>query len=133
MAMDLINSLYNCFVPAFIRVPPVAKPLMDALADKEASPMIGKLGFWPLGPMVSSKIILGVLAVAGVVFSIVILIDCLKRPAKKFPNPLTKNGAYDRLIWAAAIIVSLWFYFLGAIVYFFVVKQAKGKDAEDKD
>jgi len=95
--------------------------------------MFSRLGFWPLGPIVSVRIILGVLAVAGVVFSVVMLIDCLKRPPRKFIHPLTKNGTYDRLIWAAAIIVSLWFYFLGAIVYFFAVKQTKTKDAEDKD
>ena len=93
--------------------------------------MIGRFGFWPLGPIVSSRIILGVLAVAGVVFSVVMLIDCLKRPAKKFANPLTKNGEYDKLVWAAVIVLSLWFYFLGAIVYFFVVKQNKAKKAEN--
>ncbi len=94
--------------------------------------MFGRLGFWPLGPIVSVKIILGVLAVAGAVFSVVMLIDCLRRPARKFANPLTKNGEYDRLIWAAAIVLSLWFYFLGAIVYFFVVMQAEGKKDENK-
>jgi hypothetical protein len=89
--------------------------------------MFGRFGFWPLGPIVSVKILLGVLAVAGAAFSVVMLIDCLRRPARKFANPLTKNGEYDRLIWAAAIVLSLWFYFLGAIVYFFVVKQIGGK------
>jgi hypothetical protein len=93
------------------------------------SAMICKWGFWPLGPIIGVRIILGVLAVAGMVFSLVMLIDCLKRPAKKFANPLTKNGEYDKLIWTAVIILSLWFYFLGAIVYFFVVMQAKTKDA----
>ncbi|MCJ7640154.1 MAG: PLDc N-terminal domain-containing protein [Euryarchaeota archaeon] len=92
--------------------------------------MFSRFGFWPLGPIVSVGIILGVLAVAGVVFSVVMLIDCLKRPAEKFANPLTKNGEYDKLVWAAAIIISLWFYFLGAIVYFFVVMRAKGKDRQ---
>jgi hypothetical protein len=98
------------------------------LLFEENFQMISRLGFWPLGPIVSGRIILGALAVAGVIFSLVMLIDCLKKPAKKFPNPLTKNGEYDRLIWAAAIILSLWFYFLGAIVYFFVVKQGKSKE-----
>ncbi len=79
---------------------------------------------WPLG---GGGIICGILAVAGVVLSLVMLIDCLKRPAGKFPNPLTKNGEYDKLIWAGAIVLSLWFYFLGAIAYFFVVMQAKAK------
>ena len=94
---------------------------------------ICRLGCWPLGPIAGGGIILGILAVAGVVFSLVILIDCLKRPARKFPNPLTKNGEYDKLIWAAAIALSLWFYFLGAIVYFFVVMRGKGKKAENKE
>ena len=33
-------------------------------------------------------------------------------------------------IWAAAIVLSLWFYFLGAIVYLFVVKTAKPEKNE---
>ncbi len=106
-------------------------------ADKEVSKMIiatiCRLGCWPLAPVVGGGIVLGILAVAGVVFSLVMLIDCLKRPAEKFPNPLTKNGEYDRLIWAGAIVLSLWFYFLGAIVYFFVVTRAKAKKAEKED
>ena len=80
---------------------------------------------WPMGPIFGVGVLLGLLAIAGVVFSLVMLIDCLKRPGDKFLNPLTKNGEYDKLIWAAAIVASLWFYFLGAIVYFFVVKKAK--------
>jgi cytochrome c-type biogenesis protein CcmH/NrfF len=82
---------------------------------------------WPLRPMVGGGIILWILAVAGVIFSLVMLIDCLKRPTRRFPHTLTKNGEYDKLIWAGAIVLSLWFYFLGAIVYFFVVMQAKTK------
>jgi heme/copper-type cytochrome/quinol oxidase subunit 2 len=96
--------------------------------------MISRFGFWPLGPMVSERIILGVLAIAGVVFSLVMLVDCLKRPARKFPNPLTKNGEYDRLIWTVVITLSaLWFYFLGAIVYFLVVMRDKTEKVEKKD
>ena len=79
---------------------------------------------WPMGPIFGVWALTGLLAVAGVVFSLVMLIDCLKRPASDFPHSLTRDGSYDRLIWAAAIVVSLWFYFLGAIVYFFVVKKA---------
>jgi len=76
------------------------------------------------------KGILVVLFIAGVVFSLVMLIDCLKRPALKFLNPLTKNGEYDKLIWVGAIVLSLWFYFIGAIVYFFVVMKAKPEKSE---
>jgi hypothetical protein len=64
--------------------------------------------------------------VAGVIFSVVMLIDCLKRKPADFVNPLTKNGEYDRLVWAGAIFLSLWFYCVGAIVYFFVVKRSLG-------
>jgi len=80
---------------------------------------------WPLGPMLGVPLLSGLLIVAGVVFSAVMLIDCLKRKPSDFVNPLTKNGEYDRLIWAGAIFLSLWFYCVGAIVYFFVIRRAK--------
>ena len=47
-----------------------------------------------------------------------------------FYRPLTKGAEYDRLVWAAAIVLSLWFYFLGAIVYFVVVKKGKPEDRD---
>ena len=83
---------------------------------------------WPLGPVFDAGVLAGLVAAAGVVFSVVMLIDCLKRPVSGFVSPLTKDGGYDKLIWAAGIVLSLWFYFLGAIVYFFVVKRAKPKE-----
>ena len=86
---------------------------------------------WPMGPIGGGRVLLGLLAIAGGIFSLVMLIDCLKRPASKFVHQLTKKGEYDKLIWAAAIVVSLWFYFLGAIVYFFVVKRAKPESGAD--
>lgn len=86
--------------------------------------------WWPMGPIFRCETIVTLLAIAGVIFSLVMLIDCLKRPQAKFLNPLTKNGEYDKLIWAVAIIASLWFYFLGAIVYFFVVKKAKPESSK---
>jgi len=82
---------------------------------------------WPLRAFFNVDIIWGILAVAGMIFSLVMLIDCLKRPQSEFANPLTKKGEYDKIIWAVAIVVSLWIYFLGAIVYFFVVKRTKQK------
>jgi prolipoprotein diacylglyceryltransferase len=81
--------------------------------------LICRFPCWPIKP------IFGLLAIAGIIFSIVMIIDCLKRPAPKFYCPITKEAEYDKLIWAAGILLSLQFYFVGAIVYFFVVKRAK--------
>lgn len=87
---------------------------------------------WPMGRFfeASGAVLAGLLAIAGLIFSVMMLIDCLKRPVSKFPYPLTKGGEYDRLIWSIAIVASWWFYFLGAIVYFFVVKQSKAEGGE---
>jgi len=85
---------------------------------------------WPMEPVFGGGVLVGLLAIAGVIFSLVMLIDCLKRPSSEFHNPLTKDSEYDRLIWTAAIVASLWFYFLGAIVYFFVIKRAKPEHNE---
>ena len=87
--------------------------------------------FWPLRPLFGFEAMWGVLAILGVIFSVIMLIDCLKRPTSKFYQPLTKEGEYDKLIWAAAIVLSLSFYFLGAIAYFFVVKRAKAERKEE--
>ena len=89
-----------------------------------------KFPFRPMAPIFGAGVLAVLLAIAGVVFSIVMLIDCLKRPASKFYYPLTKGAEYDRLIWAGAILLSLGFYFIGAIVYFVVVKRAKPEDSE---
>ncbi len=99
---------------------------------------------WSYGPMVGCEPTLKLLALAGVIFSLAMLIDCLKRPARKFVHPLTKNGEHDKLIWAAALVLSLfggqiglfhikWSFFLLAIVYFIVVKLAKTKKAKKED
>jgi len=73
------------------------------------------------------NLLVGAIAIAGIIFTIVMLIDCLKRKKTDFPHPITNNADYDKIIWAAAIVISLWYYFLGTIVYFFVVKKAKPK------
>jgi uncharacterized BrkB/YihY/UPF0761 family membrane protein len=86
--------------------------------------------FWPLRPLFGFEAMWGVLAILGVIFSVIMLIDCLKRPRSKFYQPLTKEGEYDKLIWAAAILLSLSFYFVGAIVYFFVIKRGKPESKE---
>jgi len=80
---------------------------------------------WPLRPWWDFEAGITILAIAGAVFSLVMLIDCLKRPPAKFHNPLTKKGEYDKLIWAVAILLSLYFYFIGPVAYFFVVKRGK--------
>ena len=87
--------------------------------------LICRFPCWPIAPIFGPVALPTLLAIAGIIFSIVMLIDCLKRPASKFYCPLTKEAEYDRLIWALAIAFSLGFYFIGAIVYFFVVKRAK--------
>jgi len=87
--------------------------------------IVCRFPWWPVGPVFGAGVFWDLLRIAAVIFSIVMLIDCLKRPASKFAYPLTKNGEYDKLIWGAAILLSLGFYCVGAIVYFFVVKTAK--------
>jgi len=86
--------------------------------------------FWPIRPFFEIEALWGVLAILGVIFSVIMLIDCLKRPKSKFYQPLTKEGEYDKLIWAAAIVLSLSFYCVGAIAYFFVIKRAKPETKE---
>ena len=78
---------------------------------------------WPMGPIVGIRFITGILAITGIIFSVVMLIDCLKRKPADFANPITHNGTNDKIVWAIAIIMSLWFYFIGAIIYYFVVKR----------
>ncbi|MBW8041509.1 MAG: PLDc_N domain-containing protein [Planctomycetes bacterium] len=87
--------------------------------------LICRFPFWPVSPVIGSGALAVLLGVAGIVLSVIMLIDCLKRPASKFYYPITKEAEYDRLVWAGAIVLSLGFYFIGAIVYFFVVKRAK--------
>jgi len=83
-----------------------------------------------MGPIFAIPILGWLLAVGGVAFSVIMLIDCLKRKPGEFFNPLAKNGEYDRLIWAGAIVASVWFCFIGAIAYLFVVKMAKDESDE---
>jgi len=86
--------------------------------------------WWPLSPALGWGILSGLLAVAGLIFSVLMLIDCLKRNASDFKNPITEEGKYDKMIWAAAIVLSFWCYFVGAIVYFFVVKTVRPEPKE---
>jgi len=88
---------------------------------------------WPIRPFFGSEALLVLVAVAGFIFSTVMLVDCLRRPREKFYYPLTTDAEYDRLIWALAIFLSFSFYFLGAIVYFFVVHRAKPQESGKKE
>ena len=84
--------------------------------------------FQPMWPCFNVPVMLGFLAIAGIVFSIVMLVDCLKRKPSDFKNPLTKNGEYDKLIWTLGILFTFQYGFAGAIVYFFVVMMAKSEE-----
>lgn len=81
--------------------------------------------FWPLRPHVAFNYLSGLLILAGIVFTIFMLIDCLKRRPDQFPHPLSEGGRYDKIIWAVAMALSLSLYFVGPIVYFFVVFLGK--------
>lgn len=81
--------------------------------------------FWPMEPICRINSITGIIGLAGIIFTLIMLIDCLKRKPSQFTYPLSKDGEYDKLIWALGILFSLSFYFIGSIVYFFIVKKAK--------
>ena len=66
-----------------------------------------------------------ILKLIGVIFSIIMLIDCLRRRPNEFANPFTNAGEYDRIIWALIIVLTYQWLFVGSIVYFFVVKKQK--------
>jgi uncharacterized BrkB/YihY/UPF0761 family membrane protein len=83
-----------------------------------------------MAPIAGAGVLVAILAVAGIIFSLVMLVDCLKRKPEEFHNPLTKDGECDKLIWAIAIVASFWFYCLGAIIYFFVVMRARPQKSE---
>ena len=81
--------------------------------------------FWPMRPVFGLEGIISLLALVGVVFTVIMLIDCLKREPKQFANPISTEGKYDKIIWALAMVLSFSLYFIGTIVYFFVVYRSK--------
>lgn len=87
--------------------------------------------FWPVRPEFAVHFVGGLLAFAGLVFTIFMLIDCLKRTSDQFAHPISKNAEYDKVIWAVVMVASLMFYFIGTIVYFFVVYMAKKEPSND--
>ncbi len=86
--------------------------------------------FWPVRPEFAMQYLVGMLALVGIVFTVIMLIDCLKRKPEQFAHPLSTNAAYDKIIWALAMVFSLSFYFVGTIVYFFVVFLGKKEESQ---
>ena len=81
--------------------------------------------FWPVRPVFAVEGLIGLLGLVGVVFMVIMLIDCLKRSPEQFTHPISTAGKYDKIIWALAMALSLSLYFIGTIVYFFVVYHTK--------
>lgn len=59
-----------------------------------------------------------VLIVLAVIFWLWMLVDCLTRKDRKFPN----RGGNERLIW---VLVLLFLNVIGALLYYFLVKAKK--------
>ncbi|VVB92509.1 Uncharacterised protein [uncultured archaeon] len=58
--------------------------------------------------------------ILGFVFWLWMLVDCLKRPDDKFAF----GGNYAKIIW---IIVIIFAGFIGALIYFFLIKKRGNK------
>lgn len=83
--------------------------------------------FWPMRPVFAVEGLISLLGLVGVVFMVIMLIDCLKRNPEQFAHPISTAGKYDKIIWALAMVLSLSLYFVGTIVYFFVVYRDKSE------
>ena len=58
--------------------------------------------------------------ILGFVFWLWMMVDCLKRPDEKFAF----GGNYAKIIW---IIVIIFAGFIGALIYFFLIKKRGNK------
>lgn len=67
---------------------------------------------------------IALVGIAGFVFSVWMFIDCLKREHSAFKNTFTKDGEFDKIIWAVIIFAGMSFFYLGAILYYFLVKKS---------
>ncbi len=76
--------------------------------------MIGVMELFLILPFV-------ILIILGFIFWLWMLIDCLKRPDDKFAT----GGNYAKLIW---ILVIIFTGFIGALIYFFLVKKKIGEN-----
>ena len=61
---------------------------------------------------------LALLTIAGYLFWIWMLLDCLKREPGKFGTFFTKTGDLDKVVWFAFLVVSI---FVGAIAYWYFI------------
>lgn len=86
--------------------------------------------FWPMRPMFEIHYLTGLLAIVGIVFTVFMLVDCLKRRTDQFAHPISDGGKYDKIIWAVAMSLSLSLYFIGTVVYFFVVYLGKKDESQ---
>lgn len=96
--------------------------LLLATSDQAASNAVGA------GLGISMLICYGLvvlIALAFFIFWIVMLVDCIKRSESEFPN----SSGNSKTIWLVVLLVSwlVGFYWLAAIVYYFMVKRAGGK------
>lgn len=58
---------------------------------------------------------------AFTIFSIIMLINCLSRPADRFPRTFSSTGENEKVIWALIIFFTMGLIAAGAIAYFFMV------------
>ncbi len=96
--------------------------LLATSADQAASDAVGAgLGIF----MLICYGLVALIALAIFIFWIIMLVDCIKRPEGEFPN----STGNSKTIWLVVLLASwlIGFYWLAAIIYYFMVKRAAGK------
>lgn len=68
---------------------------------------------------------IGLVMLAFVLFSIAMLVDCLKRPASEFGGIIFQDPQYEKLAWIIVIIFTAKLFAVGAFAYLFMVKGRK--------
>ena len=66
-----------------------------------------------------------ILMFALVIFSAVMLFDCIRRNHSQFKLIFTQNSAHEKIIWAFLIVLSAKIFGTGAIAYYYFVKRGK--------
>lgn len=74
-----------------------------------------------------AAVVLFLIWLVGVIFSVFMLIDCLKRNPTEFKTVFTESREFDKVIWASFIVVSPLFFFIGSIAYFIGEKRGTAK------